>query len=210
MRRCCWPVRAPGCRPTAPTAAATCTLSLPKRALSAASFCINSVFNSLATVDDLGVLQQALGALRQLQGLGLAQELLDLVERLERQPGGGERIICQFEQVPAYSGSKWLAMLYNVTQHRRPIVLTYQPFQAARPVERAVHPQLLKQYNGKWFLVALREDAKLQMSVFALDRIKCIDEAAGVTFVAAEHEPATMFENLIGGIGEVVQSRWTV
>lgn len=161
-----------------------------------------SIFNSLVTVDDLGVLQQALGALRQLHGLGLAQELLGLVERLEhrlsRPSDGEERIICQFEQVPTYSGSKWLAMLYGLTQHRHPIVLTYQPFQAAQPVEKVVHPQLLKQYNGRWFLVALREGSKGQVSVYALDRIVHIDEAAGVTFKAVEHEPATLFKNLIG------------
>lgn len=160
-----------------------------------------SIFNSPLSVDDLVVLQGALGALKQLQGLGLSQELAELVERLElrlsypNKEGGRE--VLQFELLAGYQGQQWLGPLYTAIRDQQAQWLTYQSFQASEPKREVVHPYLLKQYNGRWFLVAQRDGRAGDASVFALDRIQNL-ELAPDRYRASEHEPTAFFAHLLG------------
>lgn len=160
-----------------------------------------SIFNSPLSVDDLIVLQGALGALKQLQGLGLSQELAELVERLElrlsypNKEGGRE--VLQFELLSGYQGQQWLGPLYKAIRDQQAQWLTYQSFRASEPQREVIHPYLLKQYNGRWFLVAQREGRNGDPSVFALDRIQSLALAPN-RYQVSEHEPTTFFTHLLG------------
>ena len=160
-----------------------------------------SIFNSPLSVDDLVVLQGALSALKQLQGLGLSQDLAELVERLElrlsypNKEGGRE--VLQFELLAGYQGQRWLGPLYTAIRDQQAQWLTYQSFHAPEPQREVVHPYLLKQYNGRWFLVAQRDGRAGDASVFALDRIQNL-ELAPDRYRASEHEPSTFFAHLLG------------
>ena len=160
-----------------------------------------SILNSPLTIDDLVVLQQAIATLKQLQGLGLSDELHAVVQRLELRFSyhgeASERVICQFEQPASYAGQRWLAPLYAAISQRQTQWLTYQPFQAPEPQREVVHPYLLKQYNGRWFLVAQRDGRTGEPSVFALDRIQRL-ELAPARYRASEHEPTAFFAHLLG------------
>jgi predicted DNA-binding transcriptional regulator YafY len=160
-----------------------------------------SIFNSPLTIEDLVVLQQALNTLKQLQGLGGANELQEVVERLELrlsyQSELHERVILQFEHSPNYQGQKWLNGLYAAIKDQQAILLNYRPFLAQVTRQHVVYPYLLKQYNGRWFLVAQRKGQIAGASVFALDRIQGL-EPAGDTYLASASDPTTFFEHLIG------------
>ena len=160
-----------------------------------------SIFNSPLTVDDLGVLQQSVRTLRQLQGLGLSAELTGLVQRIElrlSQPAPeGVPVICQFEQPVDYHGGHWLEKLYTAIKSHQVLRLTYQPFHAAEAQAEIVHPHLLKQYNGRWFLIGQRDGNRLGASVYALDRLLAV-EPTSLTYVSSERDPTTYFDQLIG------------
>lgn len=160
-----------------------------------------SIFNSPITVNDLPALQQAFGVLQQLVGLGLSHELGGIVERLELRLSGqmqdAQGVICQFEQPTSYQGQGWLEPLYIAVQQKQVQRLLYQPFGTSQPVELLVHPYLLKQYNGRWFLIAQRDKWEEALSIFALDRIQHIAKA-DLSFIQHEGEVSQFFTNLIG------------
>lgn len=160
-----------------------------------------SIFASPVTVHDLPVLQQAVGLLRQLTGLGLSRELGDILERLELRLSGqahaAQETICQFEQPTSYQGQEWLGTLYAAVQQRQVQRMMYQPFGATQPEEFLVHPYLLKQYNGRWFLIGQREGWQTSLSVFALDRIRQLQDDRQ-TFLPHTGEVNHYFTNLIG------------
>jgi predicted DNA-binding transcriptional regulator YafY len=160
-----------------------------------------SIFNSPLTIGDLGILQQALGTLKQLQGLGLAADLQDVVQRLELRLSYrdrfSDRVVLQFEQPTNYQGQQWLGEMYAAVREQKPYWITYQSFHAEKALKEVVHPYLLKQYNGRWFLVGQRHGRAIGASVFALDRVKGL-EISTEKFQPAQGDPTSYFENLIG------------
>jgi predicted DNA-binding transcriptional regulator YafY len=160
-----------------------------------------SIFDSPITVHDLPVLQQAMGLLRQLAGLGLSEELGGVVERLELRLSGQvqttQEVVCQFEQSEGYQGQEWLGPLYMAVLQRQVQRVIYQSFGATQQVELIVHPYLLKQYNGRWFLVGQLKEWQTSLSVFALDRIRHLQVDKQV-FVPHNKNVNQYFTNLVG------------
>jgi predicted DNA-binding transcriptional regulator YafY len=160
-----------------------------------------SISNTPLTRDDLPVLHQTLAVLRQLQGLGLSDELTSVVQRVEQrlaQPDAAALpAIISFEQVPAYVGTTWLRPLYEAIREQTPLWLTYQPFQSPAARRELVHPHFLKQYNHRWFLLGFNAHEVHLTSTYALDRIQHIEPAAG-PYSPAGLSPDTYFQHVIG------------
>lgn len=160
-----------------------------------------SIFQSPITLDDLPILQQVLTNLRQLLGLGLTEDLQELVQRLEYRlsqsaPSVTPSII-QFESLPSYVGLPWLGPLYQAIRDHHTVALTYQPFQAGAASIQIVHPHLLKQFNHRWFLLGV-EEGQTRLSTFALDRIQALELKANIPYRPISVEPSTYFQHIIG------------
>lgn len=160
-----------------------------------------SIFQSPISLRDLPVLQQVLTNLRQLLGLALTDELQDLVQRLEYRVSqvstAAAPTLIHFEVAPTYVGLPWLAPLYQAVRDQRVVELVYQPFRAAEPLVKLVHPHLLKEYNHRWFLLGV-EEGQNRISTFALDRIQGVEPCDELRYHASTIDPATYFQHIIG------------
>jgi predicted DNA-binding transcriptional regulator YafY len=173
-----------------------------------------SISNTPLTLDDLPVLHQSLSILRQLQALGLSDELDEVVQRIEErltQPGAAPALeMVHFEQVPTYTGLAWLRPLYQAIRQQEALWVTYQPFQAPSARRELVHPHLLKEFNHRWFLLGLNSQDTHITSTYALDRILDL-ESASTLYRPGELDPNTYFQHVIGASvppnGEVVEIR---
>ena len=152
---------------------------------------------------DAAVLRQALAALRQFQGLGLSDELGDVVKRVEAhlqaQPAddaAGQPVIL-FEQVPDYTGTPFLGPLYQAIRARQVLLLRYRAFGAAEAWEETVQPYLLKQYNHRWFLVGQGSE-RLGLSNFALDRIEALEPTPKIPYLPPPANIELRFANVVG------------
>lgn len=79
---------------------------------------------------------------------------------------GPERL--EFQEV-LYEGERWIGPLLKLIQQNRLLKFHYQPF-GADEKERELFPLLLKEYNGRWFLLGI-DPEKERLGNFALDRI---------------------------------------
>ena len=147
------------------------------------------------------MLHQSLSVLRQLQALGLSDELNELVQRIEQrltEPGATPALeVVHFEQVPTYTGLAWLRPLYQAIRQQEALWVTYQPFQAVSARRELVHPHLLKEFNHRWFLLGLNGQNMHNTSTYALDRIVDL-EPAGTLYRPGEIDPNTYFQHVIG------------
>lgn len=162
-----------------------------------------SIHNSPLLSDDAAVLRQALAALQQFQGLGLSEELDAVVQRVEAhlqaQAGAAdEPPVIWFEQVPDYAGTPFLAPLYRAIRARQVLRLHYQPFGVAEALVETVQPQLLKEYNRRWFLLATSAARPGLVSQFALDRVVAAEPLPGAAYEPAAWEPAAYFADVVG------------
>ncbi|UOQ69474.1 helix-turn-helix transcriptional regulator [Hymenobacter volaticus] len=159
-----------------------------------------SIRNTPLTSADLLILHQSLHPLKALRGLGLADELNELIRRLEQHlPNSDEAAgpVLQLEAAPEYTGTEHLKRLYKAISEKTPLRIEYQPYRAPKARAEEVHPYLLKTFNGRWYLIAQNDAKGDQLQNYALDRIKDIDDSQ-IVFRPATVDFGAYFTSLIG------------
>jgi predicted DNA-binding transcriptional regulator YafY len=86
-----------------------------------------------------------------------------------------EKII-QFDENPFLKGLEHITLLYNSIIYNKTLEIKYQSFKQDNPQDFTIHPYFLKQYNNRWFLFGMNENA-LTITNLALDRIIEIQES---------------------------------
>jgi predicted DNA-binding transcriptional regulator YafY len=159
-----------------------------------------SIRKTPLTSADLVILHQSLHNLKALRGLGLADELDELVQRLEQHlPSDGTitNPILQLEAVPDYTGTEHLKPLYKAIREQTPQIVYYQSYRATQASPIEVHPYLLKTYNGRWYLIARNEAKGSHLQNYALDRIKKLEDSK-LIFRPTDVDFSTYFDSIIG------------
>jgi predicted DNA-binding transcriptional regulator YafY len=128
--------------------------------------------------DALQNIKVAAAILKQIPGLELHKDLMEIFENLETYDGQRteDKTYIQFDTRPSYDGSKYLLTALESCKIGSVISFDYQPFKADKSKRIVLHPYLLKEYNNRWFLIGMTETAckekKYEISQFGLERIK--------------------------------------
>ena len=93
-------------------------------------------------------------------------------------------------------GQKHIPTLFNAIQYQTVVKIKYKPFDKDA-VEYKFHPQFLKQYNNRWYILGITEDNPNQIWNFALDRIKTINPTK-LQYKKIDVDWKTYFEDIIG------------
>lgn len=127
--------------------------------------------------DDHEKLDLALSLLTSLRYKNLPEELAALIGRLKdasevlgRSYASNVYRFIHFEKNPPCPGGRFLIPLIEAIQNKRVLRIYYQPFYEDKPYFSQVHPYLLKEYKGRWYLLGLNHDKK-EIRTYALDRI---------------------------------------
>lgn len=152
------------------------------------------------TENDLKVLHEAVGMLRQLEGFGQFTEMADVIGRLQDKlaiSGSQRKPVIHFDSVPELTGIRLLSPLYDYIVRRQTMKITYQSFNARQPSDIILYPYLLKEFRNRWFLFGSKPES-MKLVNLALDRIKCV-EPADVPFAEnPEFDPEHFFDDVIG------------
>lgn len=99
------------------------------------------------------------------------------------------------EQMPA--GQQYLMPIIEAMRNGKVLRLAYQSFRMETPTPHEVEPYCLKIYHQRWYLLGRRPERNV-MRVFALDRIKGIEQT-GKSFVLPDSFDAkAYFEDSVG------------
>jgi predicted DNA-binding transcriptional regulator YafY len=147
---------------------------LPERANKWSNYRYERTFSIFEGLDDTfaGTLGEVLALVRQLarnpQFAGLEDLLLRLEQRADALAHHESTSALHFEQTEL-KGREHLIVLYRHILEGRTLRLTYQPYD--QPAETAlVRPCLLKEFNGRWFLLAWQA-GRDEPRTLPLDRI---------------------------------------
>ena len=103
-----------------------------------------------------------------------------------------------FEHVDNYEGAVWFDRLFACISRRQVIDLLYKPFGKAA-IFATVSPYHLKQYNGRWFLIAFMEDGREGLiRNYALDRIEDIRENVKAEYRSTDIDFGEYFFSVVG------------
>lgn len=161
-----------------------------------------SITNIPLTENDISLMSEAVGVLRQLSGFSALSGMEDIVGRLQDQVSMvrlEKSPVIYFESNERLVGLNHIRPLYQAIDDKRPVEITYQSFTANRPHGFVFSPYVLKEYRNRWFVYGRRERYQ-NLQNLALDRIIEIKPAArDAEFINdSEFNPRSFFDDVIG------------
>lgn len=130
--------------------------------------------------DEAFVLMNALDILKQFPEFEHHEKVKEVVEKiknaldLEEEDGSIQDVI-QFEKTEYPAAANWIPKLYPYLKNREAITIYYKPFSAEETQKIEIAPLLLKEYNGRWFLLGYNLEKKV-IHNYPLDRLKSFEE----------------------------------
>ncbi|EJF11929.1 YafY family protein [Pontibacter sp. BAB1700] len=172
-----------------------------------------TISNSPLTDDDYKAIQNALAVLEQFSELGQLEALRQVEAKLQQSLSVGtadaKHTYIEFEKTEYPAAEKWLSRLLPYVKSRQGLTLTYQPFIHEAPNSYETTALLLKEFNGRWFLVGYNHKYN-NLQNFALDRLHDAQPNNSLPTPADADELLHQLKHLIGvsvpatGIEQVV------
>lgn len=144
-------------------------------------------------------LKEALSTLGRFKGLPQFNWIGELTTRLESSFSlrPNDKNVIHFEQNEYLKGLDFISTLYHAITYKKVVEIEYQGFKQNEPVQYVIHPQLLKQYNNRWFLIGMKDGNDFFTNV-SLDRIISIREASDIPYRESNTDFNELFEDVIG------------
>lgn len=133
-----------------------------------------SIKNLPVEEEDLAKLNEAVQLLRQIKGFTIADDMAEIVNRLESRykfSNTGEVRVISFENAPEMQGIENLEDIYHAILRQKVLKIRYQSFRSQEERVWNIHPYLLKEYGHRWYLLGFTQE-KESVGIFALDRMK--------------------------------------
>lgn len=158
-----------------------------------------SIANIPLTSQDLAILGEVVSILQQFKGFNYFQEVDDMIGRLEHKifkQKYRESPLVDFEKNENLRGLEHLSTLYQAIAQQKVLRMEYQPFKAQTAYEMVFHPQGLKEYRNRWFVLGLRDEGN-DIQNLALDRIQRFETLPKVPYRSAGLD-AAYFKDILG------------
>lgn len=146
---------------------------------------------------DAASIGSAIDVLRQFEGIPQYDYIRVCLERVKGNMSlDRDNAYVSFQNNPDLIGIEHFQPLLAAIMNRQPLQITYHPFGKENSKEMIVHPYHLKQYNDRWFLLALVEGFATP-TVLPLDRIEN-NVQVKVNFRDPSFEPSEYFDDVVG------------
>lgn len=161
-------------------------------------FSINALPLTEAEARQLKTVVQTLGRFR---GLPTNEWVDDVISNLEWRfnLSGDSKAVVGFDQNKGLKGLSYLSPLFDAMTNHNVLRITYRSYKKGSEERvQTVHPYYVRQYNNRWFLLALDNDYHT-ITNFALDRIISIDTVDDIPFIPNESiDFEHYFDDVIG------------
>jgi predicted DNA-binding transcriptional regulator YafY len=153
------------------------------------------------TDEEAQQLQTVILTLSRFRGLPCNEWVEEVISNLEWRfnlKGNCESII-SFEQNPNLKGLNFLAPIIEATSNHQVLKIVYCNYKnVGNEKELILHPYYIKQYNSRWFLMAL-DNGNHYISNLALDRIHSVEVTDKVRFIPnSDIDFEHYFDDVIG------------
>lgn len=149
-----------------------------------------SITNSPISQQDMQVLSEVSGLLKQFKGFNHFTDLNEMVSKLEDKIYSQKTRslpVVDFEKNDHLKGLDYLEVIRKAIVEKKTLCVTYQSFKAREASTFCLSGYLLKEYRNRWFVLGQRHGRGGSLLNLALDRIEAIEM----------HEEAYRENNLI-------------
>jgi len=160
-----------------------------------------SITNSPLNQQDLQVLTEVSGLLKQFKGFSHFTDVNEMVSKLEdkiyTQKTHSAPVI-DFEKNDNLKGLEWIEVIRKAIVAKRTLCVTYQSFKAREASTFCFSGYLLKEYRNRWFVLGKSHQRHGPLLTLALDRIQTIEEHADDYRENTELDLTTYYDDVLG------------
>ncbi|MFV0565449.1 MAG: helix-turn-helix transcriptional regulator [Flavobacteriaceae bacterium] len=157
-----------------------------------------SIVNIPVTDKDIKVMNDAIQVLKQFKEFSLFKEMDGVLQRLEDSVYASQdnkRAIIHLDKNEQLKGLHFIDTIYKAIQDKKVLDISYQSFSARMPSNMEVHPQLLKEFNNRWFLLAFQGEKFITL---ALDRMIKIEVNLSQTYNDLQVNGDHYYKDVVG------------
>lgn len=146
--------------------------------------------------NDLKAMNNAVQILKQFKDFSMFKDMNGVIQKLEDSiQSTQKKSVIHLDKNERLKGLEFIDVLYESIVNRKVLKILYQSFKARDANFMIVHPQLLKEYNNRWFLICWH---KQKMYNLALDRILEIHQEEKIQYFDTECDFDRYFGEVIG------------
>lgn len=135
-----------------------------------------SIRNIPVNPSDIKIMNDAVQILKQFKDFSVFREMNGVIQKLEDSIYAiKEKAIIHLDKNEQLKGLEYIDKLYQSILNKSPLEIEYKSFQARDEKVYEVHPQLLKEYNNRWFLIAWEGNRMLHLALDRMLNIKSLD-----------------------------------
>ena len=155
-----------------------------------------SIHNIQVTDSDLKAMTDAVQILKQFKDFSMFKEMNGVIQKLEDSiQSTQQKSIIHLDKNERLKGLEYIDDLYKAIADKQVLRVLYQSFNAREAQYMTVHPQLLKEYNNRWFLICLQGKKLYNL---ALDRKQEITIDEKTAYVDYQLNADRYFGEVIG------------
>lgn len=155
-----------------------------------------SIHNISVNESDLKAMNNAIQILKQFKDFSMFKEMNGVIQKLEDSiQATHQKSIIHLDKNEQLKGLEHIDFLYESIISKKVIRILYKSFTARESSSFAVHPQLLKEYNNRWFLICLY---KGKMYNLALDRMERIEHEDKIQYIDKHLDGDEYFKDIVG------------
>ena len=146
--------------------------------------------------NDLKAMNNAVQILKQFKDFSMFKDMNGVIQKLEDSiQSTSQKSIIHLDKNERLKGLEHIDVLYQSVLNKKVLNIKYKSFKARESNQYTVHPQLLKEYNNRWFLICFYKTSILTL---ALDRIEEISVEEKVEFIDKDFNSDRYFGEVIG------------
>ena len=146
--------------------------------------------------NDLKAMNNAVQILKQFKDFSMFKDMNGVIQKLEDSiQSTNQKSIIHLDKNERLKGLEHIDVLYQSILNKKVLKICYKSFKARESNQYTVHPQLLKEYNNRWFLICFH---KTSMMNLALDRIEEIEIDDKIGYIDKDFNADRYFGEVIG------------
>lgn len=134
-----------------------------------------SIFNTPLNEEEIAQLTQSVSMLRRFEGMPGFEWVEEMSAHLQTTVSANPEPVIGFDENKELKGMVFFTPLFKAITSKQTIRITYHTYKSDKLINEVIHPYYLKEYNQRWFLLALNDRHKAIFN-YALDRIESIEK----------------------------------
>jgi len=146
--------------------------------------------------NDLKAMNNAVQILKQFKDFSMFKEMNGVIQKLEDSiQSTNQKSIIHLDKNEQLKGLEHIDILYESILNKKALKICYKSFKARESNDYVVHPQLLKEYNNRWFLICFHKNSIMNL---ALDRMEEITIEDQTEYIDKDFNADRYFGEVIG------------